>query len=165
MEVASRRGLKFLGRAQRSDGSWIPLWFGNQYAADDENPTYGTTRALCAYRSLNLLETESARRGLQWLVRAQTDDGGWGGAARTNSSVEETALAVDALLGCEGVAGSKDALERGIQWLVERVEENCFLDASPIGFYFAKLWYFERLYPVIFATGVLGRAVQVISTK
>jgi squalene-hopene/tetraprenyl-beta-curcumene cyclase len=160
MEVASRRGLKFLGRAQRSDGSWIPLWFGNQHVADDENPTYGTTRVLSAYRSLNLLETESARRGLQWLIRAQGDDGGWGGSARTDSSVEETALAVDALLGCGEMAGSREALERGIRWLVERVEDGGFIKASPIGFYFAKLWYFEQLYPVIFATGALGRAVQ-----
>ncbi|HEU0186039.1 MAG TPA: squalene--hopene cyclase, partial [Blastocatellia bacterium] len=165
MEGAIGRGLKFLGRAQRSDGAWIPLWFGNQRAPDDENPTYGTARVLSAYRSLNLLETEAARRGLRWLIRAQSDDGGWGGAPQTLSSVEETALAVDALLGCGDVAGSKEALERGIRWLVERVEGGGFADASPIGFYFAKLWYFEQLYPVIFITGALGRAVQATSTE
>jgi len=164
MEGAIERGLKFLGRAQRSDGAWIPLWFGNQRAPDDENPTYGTTRVLSAYRSLNLLETEAARRGLRWLILAQSADGGWGGATQTLSSVEETALAVDALLGCGDVAGSKEALERGIRWLVERVEDGGFADASPIGFYFAKLWYFEQLYPVIFITGALGRAVQATST-
>jgi squalene-hopene/tetraprenyl-beta-curcumene cyclase len=27
----------------------------------------------------------------------------------------------------------------------------------PIGFYFAKLWYFERLYPLIWTTGALGK--------
>jgi squalene-hopene/tetraprenyl-beta-curcumene cyclase len=72
---------------------------------------------------------------------------------------------VDALLGCGDAAGSKEALERGIRWLVERVEDGGFADASPIGFYFAKLWYFEQLYPVIFTTGALGRAVQAISTE
>jgi squalene-hopene/tetraprenyl-beta-curcumene cyclase len=159
MEVAIERGLKFLRRAQRSDGSWIPLWFGNQHADDDENPTYGTTRVLNAYRSLNLLETEAARRGLHWLIRAQGDDGGWGGAPQTPSSVEETALAVDALIGCGDIAGSKEALERGIRWVVERVEDGDFVAAAPIGFYFAKLWYFEQLYPVIFTTAALGRAV------
>jgi len=163
MEGAIERGLKFLGRAQRSDGAWIPLWFGNQHATDDENPIYGTTRVLTAYRALNLLETEPARRGLHWLIRAQGDDGGWGGAPQTPSSVEETALAVDALLGCGDVAGSKEALERGLRWLVERVEDGGFVEASPIGFYFAKLWYFEQLYPVIFITGALGRALQVNS--
>ncbi|HEY6399769.1 MAG TPA: prenyltransferase/squalene oxidase repeat-containing protein, partial [Blastocatellia bacterium] len=130
MEVAIERGLKFLARAQRSDGAWIPLWFGNQHAHDDENPIYGTTRVLNAYRSLNLLETEAARRGLQWLIRAQSDDGGWGGAPQTPSSVEETALAVDALSGCDEIAGSKEALEGGIRWLVERVEDGGFVDAS-----------------------------------
>jgi squalene-hopene/tetraprenyl-beta-curcumene cyclase len=164
MEGATRRGLRFLGRAQRSDGAWIPLWFGNQHALEDENPTYGTTRVLTAYRTLNLIETEAARRGLHWLIRAQGDDGGWGGAPQTPSSVEETALAVDALLGCGEVAGMKEALERGIRWLVERVEDGGFVDASPIGFYFAKLWYFEQLYPVIFITGALGRALQLTLT-
>jgi squalene-hopene/tetraprenyl-beta-curcumene cyclase len=165
MEGAIERGLKFLARAQRSDGSWIPLWFGNQHATDDDNPTYGTTRVLSAYRSLNLIETETARRGLHWLIRAQGDDGGWGGAPQTPSSVEETALAVDALIGCGDVAGSKEVLERGIQWLIERVEDGGFVNASPIGFYFAKLWYFEQLYPVIFITGALGRAVQIASSE
>ena len=32
------------------------------------------------------------------------------------------------------------------------------LPASPIGFYFAKLWYFEKLYPLIFTAGALARA-------
>jgi len=164
MDGAIERGLRFLGRAQRSDGAWIPLWFGNQCAPDDENPIYGTTRVLAAYRTLNLLDTESARRGLHWLVRAQCDDGGWGAATHTPSSVEETALAVDALLGCGEVSGSKEAIERGIRWLVERVEDGGFVNASPIGFYFAKLWYFEQLYPVIFITGALGRALQIAST-
>ncbi len=164
MEGAIERGLKFLGRAQRSDGSWIPLWFGNQHAPDDENPIYGTTRVLTAYRAFKLLDTESARRGLQWLTRAQSDDGGWGGAPQTPSSVEETALAVDVLIGCGGVAGSAEAIDRGIRWLVERVEDGGFVNATPIGFYFAKLWYFEQLYPVIFITGALGRALQISST-
>jgi squalene-hopene/tetraprenyl-beta-curcumene cyclase len=163
MEVAIERGLKFLARAQRADGAWIPLWFGNQHTHDDENPIYGTARVLNAYRSLNLLETEAARRGFHWLIRAQGDDGGWGGAPQTPSSVEETALAVDALSGCGEIAGSKEALEGGIRWLVERVEDGGFVDASPIGFYFAKLWYFEQLYPIIFITGALGRAVQRVS--
>ena len=30
--------LAFLRRTQRDDGSWLPLWFGNEHAPDDENP-------------------------------------------------------------------------------------------------------------------------------
>jgi squalene-hopene/tetraprenyl-beta-curcumene cyclase len=160
LRSAMRRGLRFLARIQRPDGAWIPLWFGNQHAPGDENPTYGTTRVLAAYRALNLLETEAARRGLGWLISAQGEDGGWGGAPNTPSSVEETALAVDALLGRGEPVAAPEAAGRGLRWLVERVEDGGFSTASPIGFYFAKLWYFEQLYPVIFTVGALGRAVN-----
>jgi squalene-hopene/tetraprenyl-beta-curcumene cyclase len=40
------------------------------------------------------------------------------------------------------------------------VEDGTFTDPSPIGFYFAKLWYFEKLYPIIFTVAALGRAVR-----
>jgi squalene-hopene/tetraprenyl-beta-curcumene cyclase len=155
---ASRLGLRFLKGIQRADGSWLPLWFGNQHSPDDENPVYGTARVLAAYRDLNLRDGDAARRGYRWLIACQGDDGGWGGSPGVPTSVEETALAVDALIGCGGVAGGDEALARGIRWLVERVENGSFLNPSPIGFYFAKLWYFEKLYPLIFTAGALGRA-------
>ena len=37
-------------------------------------------------------------------------------------------------------------------------------DPTPIGFYFAKLWYFEKLYPIIFAVAALGRARRLSQT-
>ena len=51
------------------------------------------------------------------------------------------------------------AAEGGINWLVEAVETEQVSVTSPIGFYFAKLWYHEKLYPLIFATGALAAAV------
>jgi squalene-hopene/tetraprenyl-beta-curcumene cyclase len=51
----------------------------------------------------------------------------------------------------------QSALERGARWLVERVESGAWREPSPIGFYFAKLWYYERLYPLIFTVGALNR--------
>src|SRR4029453_11589643 len=50
---ATQRALAFLAQAQRSDGSWLPLWFGNQHVTDDENPTYGTARVLNAVAVAN----------------------------------------------------------------------------------------------------------------
>ena len=38
---------------------------------------------------------------------------------------------------------------------MDKVEDGTFVNPSPIGFYFAKLWYFEKLYPVIFAVSAL----------
>jgi squalene-hopene/tetraprenyl-beta-curcumene cyclase len=150
-------GFAYLAKQQRPDGSWLPLWFGNQHAPDDINPVYGTARVLAAYRDLDRTGTEEARRGVLFLLLAQNEDGGWGGAKDTPSSVEETALAVEVLLDL-APSESRVAVEKGIEYLVRRVEDGSFADPSPIGFYFAKLWYFEKLYPLIFTVAALGRA-------
>ena len=47
------------------------------------------------------------------------------------------------------------ALDRGTAWLVERVENGSWSEASPIGFYFAKLWYYEKIYPLAFTVAAL----------
>jgi squalene-hopene/tetraprenyl-beta-curcumene cyclase len=151
------RGLRYLANVQRSDGSWLPLWFGNQHAPDDENPTYGTTRVLAAYRDLELMDTEPSQRGVTWLLSAQNTDGGWGGGPKTPSSIEETALAVEVLLG-DTDAKRQSAIGRGLLWLIEAVEKGGLQQPTPIGFYFAKLWYYEKLYPMIFTVAALGRA-------
>lgn len=156
LEQAQQRGLDYLRRSQRSDGSWLPLWFGNQFAHDDENPTYGTARVLAAYRDLAMMNTDPGRRGVDWLVRAQNADGGWGGAAGVASSMEETALAVEVLL--DAGASAAPAVNKGLAWLVQRVDAGGLTQPTPIGFYFAKLWYYEKLYPVIFTVAALGRA-------
>ncbi len=153
---AIRHSLGFLARHQRPDGSWLPLWFGNQHMPDDENPTYGTARVLAAYRDLGLMHEEPARRGVAWLIANQNDDGGWGGGRGSPSSMEETSLAVEILLDTD--PAPETAVERGLQWLIDAVERGELYNPTPIGFYFAKLWYFEKLYPMIFAVAALGRA-------
>lgn len=161
-----RRGLAFLARQQRADGSWVPLWFGNQFHPAEENPVYGTSRVLLAYRDLGFLEEEPARRGLAWLAAAQNADGGWGGGPACGespcakaSSVEETAMAVESLLGADREPALQPVRAKGLAWLVEAVESKAHRECAPIGFYFAKLWYYERLYPLVFSVAALGRAV------
>ena len=46
---------------------------------------------------------------------------------------------------------------RHCHWLAKQLGQGRIEEAAPIGFYFAKLWYFERLYPLIFATSALRR--------
>ncbi|MGE0759849.1 MAG: prenyltransferase/squalene oxidase repeat-containing protein [Pirellulaceae bacterium] len=173
-----QRGLVYLERNQQADGSWRPLWFGNQDHPGEENPIYGTAKVLLAYRDLGLLRHASARRGFDWLVGVQSPDGGWGGGPSMRavwrerwkdaagpdlgSSVEETALAVEALLGHNDLDGPRIgvAVRRGLHWLTEAVESGMWTQPSPIGFYFAKLWYHEQLYPIIFTVAALGQALR-----
>jgi squalene-hopene/tetraprenyl-beta-curcumene cyclase len=79
--------------------------------------------------------------------------------ASNASSVEETALALEALLIDPGRV-PQDVISQGLNWLTVRVQQGTYRENSPIGFYFAKLWYHERLYPLVFAAAALGRAVR-----
>ena len=154
------RGLGYLIRTQRKNGVWVPLWFGNEHAPDDENPLYGTAHVVCALRELAesgmMPALAPAARGAAWIAASQNDDGGWGGVRGVPSSVEETALAVEALAG----TSHGEATERGARWLIDRVESGAWREAAPIGFYFAKLWYHERLYPLIWTVAALGRVCR-----
>jgi squalene-hopene/tetraprenyl-beta-curcumene cyclase len=193
---AMDRAVAFVAKVQRADGAWVPLWFGNERAHDDENPTYGTSRVLMALARLTGPAADASRplaaRGASWLLATQNTDGGWGGAANVASSIEETALAVDALaalalassaspsrvssssrssssahstppvLPPAQLAAVREAIARGAAWLVDATARGTRTPVSAIGFYFAKLWYHERLYPLIFTTAALGRAQQVL---
>jgi squalene-hopene/tetraprenyl-beta-curcumene cyclase len=150
-------GFEYLSKSQRDDGSWLPLWFGNQYNHLDENPTYGTARVLAAYRDTGRIGVESAQRGLEALRVSQNSDGGWGGTPEVDSSVEETALATEIMVSIEPDCSPA---QRGVQWLLNRVENGSVAETTPIGFYFAKLWYCERLYPLIFTTSALRAACR-----
>lgn len=157
--TALQRGTKYLTKTQRPDGAWLPLWFGNQDGSNDENPVYGTARVLMWYRDFETLDQSEPVRASEWLSSVQHDSGGWGGDAGIEPSIEETALASEVLL--EFDQFRPDAIA-GIEWLIRHVEDGSVSEPSPIGFYFARLWYFERLYPLIFAVSALRRAVEVL---
>jgi squalene-hopene/tetraprenyl-beta-curcumene cyclase len=63
-------------------------------------------------------------------------------------------------LAVEALVAAGDLPVRGLNWLLDAVETGRFRRPSPIGFYFAKLWYQEKLYPIIFTASALGRATQ-----
>ncbi len=164
-QAAITRALAYLERTQAPDGTWAPLWFGCQDAPDEGNPTYGTARVVAAMERLarqgHAAAAAMADRGARRLLETQNADGGWGGAPGAASSIEETALAVVALAEASGRPSQQAALGpaigRGAAWMMDRTHDGADFAPSPIGFYFAKLWYFERLYPVIFAAAALER--------
>jgi squalene-hopene/tetraprenyl-beta-curcumene cyclase len=225
-----QKGQHFLTGRQGDDGSWMPLWFGNQDRDDESNPIYGTSKVLIAGGT----GERSERLAQAFLLDCQNPDGGWGGGASVaptirrladsdpffsqskpqipdslQSSVEETALAVDALatvilrdrdrisafcsqFGAESPGHRSDqaadglteewpggsvgeivtvndglpaAILRGVDFLTQSVQDRRHQVAWPIGFYFAKLWYHERLYPLIFTAAALGKVLRATDEK
>ena len=146
------KAIIYLEKHQHQSGYWLPLWFGNQKTEDHANPVYGTAR-VTAYLNdtlktgigneyeviLNLM----IRRGCQYLISVQNGDGSWGGAKDIPGSIEETALAVTALT----PTGFEEECISGLNWLAEKTKSDGLV-ASPIGLYFASLWYDEEMYPL-----------------
>jgi squalene-hopene/tetraprenyl-beta-curcumene cyclase len=142
----------YLEKHQDKSGFWLPLWFGNQHTADHTNPVYGTARVVSYLNEvvntklgveyvviLNLM----IERGCRYLASVQNQDGSWGGAKNIQGSIEETSLAVTAL----ARNGFQEECTSGINWLAEKTKSDGLV-ASPIGLYFASLWYDEELYPL-----------------
>jgi squalene-hopene/tetraprenyl-beta-curcumene cyclase len=173
---AIANGVRYLARTQRDGGEWLPLWFGNQHAPDDANPVYGTARVLLALEDLEAktfpaLDTMLFRGG-RFLALTQREDGSWSAASNGASSIEETALAVEALAGLlskpdapKHVKAVRQQVLKGANWLIGKVESGDWLKASPIGFYFARLWYYEKTYPQIFTIAALSRAEVAFNSR
>lgn len=149
VERSARRAIKWLSNVQRSDGSWIPLWFGDQDSADELSPVYGT--AVVLEHLSPQADSKSVARGLEFLKTSQNVDGGWGGAAGVRSKITITSRVVTALArhGVQNMAA--------VDFLVTQPNMNA---PEPIGLYFARLWYSEELYNKIFMLNALRSVID-----
>jgi squalene-hopene/tetraprenyl-beta-curcumene cyclase len=143
---------RYLRTSQDAEGAWCPLWFGDQQAPGHRSRVYGTAAVLESLAGSPEM-TDLAGPAIAWLLASQNADGGWGGEAGTPSVAETTGRAISALaLYPPGLA----AAQRGALWLCDQAETHGGkLKASPIGLYFASLWYDEPLYPLVFALPAL----------
>lgn len=143
----------------------------------------GTAQVLAACVAMQRLDSKLAQSAAAWLAAAQHSDGGWGPPRapvdysdadkevglrswRENDvlakfcSVEETSAAVSALLPMAEKSGMFERnVSRGLTWLANAVEQDSHRQPAIIGFYFSRIWYYERLYPLAFAAGALSRAL------
>jgi squalene-hopene/tetraprenyl-beta-curcumene cyclase len=162
---AFEKALHYLKKHQRRDGSWLPLWFGNQLTEDHTNPVYGTARVVTYLKDSleqGWLPEDFRQRlaklvsnGKQYLISVQNKDGSWGGAKNIPGTMEETALAVSALASVE----NREVCDAGLTWLDNFYRQNG-LKPAPIGLYFASLWYDEKLYPATAYLEAVSRMLE-----
>ena len=163
IETATGRALAYLKKNQAADGSWLPLWFGNEHTPDEMNPVYGIAQVLNhlgGHADLSARAAALIQTGLRYLRAAQKPDGSFGGDPSSPASIEETAVALHALALSDP---SPSALRPSLDWLLKATPEGTHFPSAPIGLYFARLWYHERLYPVIWTLQALKSARQGLS--
>jgi squalene-hopene/tetraprenyl-beta-curcumene cyclase len=88
-----------------------------------------------------------------FLLSQQNTDGSWGGKKGTSGSIEETALSICAL-----AKNNKETCIKGFEWLTKEEKANN-IHSSPIGLYFAALWYDEKMYPLVYYIEALRRFI------
>lgn len=128
---------------------WTPLWFGDQDAPDEKAPVYGTATAIDYLMSArHPMATKLAQSQISFILHAQNEDGGWGGNKGVKSKVTYTSRALAAL--AHFPSQYDTVRQRGWDYLYHRYKAGTLYDREPIGLYFARLWYSEELYNVLF---------------
>jgi len=158
------RSFGFLWKAQNDNGCWYPLWFGNQLTSDKKNPVYGSAKVtiylndslLCNSLDDNMKKNirHMVANAQNFLLKQQNEDGSWGGEWGVPGTIEESSLAISAL-----IRRDEDVLLKGFEWLENEYKSNG-LRSNPIGLYFAMLWYDEKLYPLVYYVEALRRYLK-----
>jgi squalene-hopene/tetraprenyl-beta-curcumene cyclase len=156
----ARRAIAWLRDNQEPDGSWWGRW-GVSYI-------YGTFSALAGLRAIGVDTGQPwIRRAVEWLKAKQNSDGGWGESCladkdpasrgRGTSTASQTAWALIGLLA--GEDGTGDNVTRGVNWLLERQNEDGAWDETEFtGTGFPNHFYLRYyLYAHYFPLMALGR--------
>ncbi len=159
IDRAIERGVAFIRREQRADGSWEGFW--------GVNFIYGTMYCVEGLRAAGVPRRDPAiTRACAWLRGKQKPDGGWGEhytsceerryVEHPESQVIMTAWALMTLLG----AGDRDwpAIERGVALLLARqLPDGDFPKEAVGGVFFNTAMHHYCLYKNHFTVWALGR--------
>ncbi|MBN2021887.1 MAG: terpene cyclase/mutase family protein [Pirellulales bacterium] len=159
-DPAVDRAIRYLRATQEANGSWFGRW--------GVNYLYGTGEALTGLAAVGIAADDPMMKtGANWLLACQQPCGGWGESADSYArpechgqgpaTVSQTAWAVMGLLAA-GLA-HHPAVARGIQFLVERQEEDGSWDEPEVtGTGFPRVFYLRyHYYPIYFPLLALSR--------
>jgi squalene-hopene/tetraprenyl-beta-curcumene cyclase len=161
-----RGAAEYLLNSQRNDGGWgggasRSSWCAAGTIADTGPGGESVGSGVLAPTS-SVEETAQALEGLaEWYAAASRCVGRNANApgGRLSGSWQEIRRNWLA----SGEPACRAAIIRGLGFVCEAVRQAKHHDPWPIGFYFAKLWYHEKLYPIVFATAAIGAALRALS--
>ncbi|MDP6505457.1 MAG: prenyltransferase/squalene oxidase repeat-containing protein, partial [Planctomycetota bacterium] len=153
------RALEFIRHDQEDDGSWYGRW--------GVNYIYGTWQVLKGLQAIGEdMNRPYVRRGAEWLVSVQNDDGGWGESCDSyedpalkgigESTPAQTAWTLLGLIaaGC----ANHDSVKRGVNHLLDTQRDDGGWDEQwYTGTGFPKVFYLEyTMYRHYFPTMALA---------
>lgn len=157
------RALEFLVETQESDGSWYGRW--------GVNHIYGTWQVLVGLSAAGIAhDRPMVRRGVEWLVKHQAPNGGWGESpasyadrsqrGRGPTTPSQTAWAMLGLMASG--EGSNQAVARGAEFLVRTQRDDGGWDEPEFtGTGFPLVFYLRyHLYPIYFPLMALTQFQQ-----
>jgi squalene-hopene/tetraprenyl-beta-curcumene cyclase len=152
--------MRFVQCNQASDGSWYGRW--------GVNYIYGTSHVLCGLRTVGEdMQHPYIRRAVQWLIKHQNTDGGWGESCKSYenptykgvgvSTASQTAWALMGLLAAGEV--QHEAVVRGVQFLLQtQTAEGTWYEPEFTGTGFPKYFFIKyHMYQDYFPLMALAR--------
>jgi len=141
--------MHYLEEEQVDDAAWEPLWFGNEHREGRGRSRLRHRRACRGLLAAGArTDLPSLTRAIAWLQSQQQASGGWGGSLDGPPSLEETSVTMQAL----AAIPANESLSTNVATWHRLAACHAHARAprfpsSPIGLYFARLWYHEQLYP------------------
>lgn len=157
-DEAIERGIQWLQTQQMDRGEWFGRW-GLTY-------TYGTVAVLQGLFDVGeSMDKNYVQRGVDFLLKTQNEDGGWGEGFATyynfaakevaTSTISQTAWSLLGLLVAPQIPIVQSAIDRGIKFLLDRYkQENGWED---INYTVGALWVYKNtLYPWVWGIWALA---------